>query len=67
MYNLLLFIGHLAVNLLTNGFDHVNGSQTRRNHTVIMSPPEGLGDILFFPGRPDVWMSVCLSRIVSAL
>ena len=36
-----------------------------------MSPPEGLGDILFFPGRPDVRMSVCLSvclsRIVSAL
>ena len=33
----------------------------------IMSPPEGLGDILFFPGRPDVRLSVCLSRIVSAL
>ena len=26
---------------------------------LIMSPPEGLGDILFFPGRPDVWMSGC--------
>ena len=24
-----------------------------------MSPPEGLGDILFFPGRPDVRLSVC--------
>ena len=28
---------------------------------VIMSPPEGLGDILFFPGRPSVRMSVRLS------
>ena len=27
----------------------------------IMSPPEGLGDILFFPGRPDVRLSVRLS------
>ena len=27
----------------------------------IMSPPEGLGDILFFPGRPSVCLSVCLS------
>ena len=26
-----------------------------------MSPPEGLGDILFFPGRPDVRLSVRLS------
>ena len=38
---------------------------------ILMSPPEGLGDILFFPGRPDVRLafcpSVCLSRIVSAL
>ena len=31
---------------------------------MIMSPPEGLGDILFFPG---VCPSVGLSRIVSAL
>ena len=26
---------------------------------IIMSPPEGLGDILFFPGRPSVCLSVC--------
>ena len=26
-----------------------------------MSPPEGLGDILFFPGRPSVRLSVHLS------
>ena len=31
------------------------------NLCVVMSPPEGLGDILFFPGRPSVRMSVCLS------
>ena len=34
---------------------------------LFMSPPEGLGDILFFPGRLSVRPSVCLSRIVSAL
>ena len=28
---------------------------------LVMSPPEGLGDILFFPGRPDVRLSVRLS------
>ena len=32
---------------------------------VIMSPPEGLGDILFFPGRPDVRLSVRLSVCLS--
>ena len=32
---------------------------------VVMSPPEGLGDILFFPGRPSVRMSVCLSVCLS--
>ena len=32
---------------------------------VIMSPPEGLGDILFFPWRPSVRMSVCLSVCLS--
>ena len=26
---------------------------------LIMSPPEGLGDILFFPGRLSVCPSVC--------
>ena len=28
-----------------------------RCRQLIMSPPEGLGDILFFPGRPSVQMS----------
>ena len=28
---------------------------------LIMSPPEGSGDILFFPVRPSVRRSVCLS------
>ena len=28
---------------------------------LIMSPPKGLGDILFFPGRPSLCPSVCLS------
>ena len=41
------------------------------NLRLFMSPPEGLGDILFFPGRLSVRLSVCpsvcLSRIVSAL
>ena len=45
---------------------------TSKDHYV---SPEGLGDILFFPGRPSVCLSVCLSvcpsvclsRIVSAL
>ena len=32
---------------------------------LIMSPPEGLGDILFFPGRLSVHLSVRLSVCLS--
>ena len=28
-------------------------------NVVLCLPPEGLGDILFFPGRPSVRLSVC--------
>ena len=61
----------------------LNYHKISSNTHLIMSPPEGLGDILFFPRRPSVYLSaetdvylcvlnhgrtsVCLSRIVSAL
>ena len=34
---------------------------------TVMSPPTGSGDILFFPVRLSICLSVCPSQIVSAL
>ena len=52
-------ISHVWHNIVIPGYKHDNDIPL----LIFMSPPEGLGDILFFPGR----LSVCLSRIVSAL
>ena len=34
--------------------------------TLIISPPLGLGDLLFFTGRPSVRLSVCLPQVAMA-
>ena len=61
--------GSNSKKILERLFSYINGIMCNLqfcDNTVfflcfVMSPPEGLGDILFFPGRQSVRMSVCLS------